>query len=208
MKKEMKRLKGFNLQFFADGGEGGDDPEGTPTGTNTDNGEANLEPGTTSTDDDKPFTQEDMDALASKIRKEERDKQERKSAKEPEELERKELEEKEDYRKLLDKANEKLVEYETKEKAMARQETIEGMLTEKGLTPEQIKRYSKYVQGESEEDISKSVEGIYEDFAAIQGSQQKDPAAGFGDKKDQVEVNDEDYGRKLFESIKKSKGVL
>ncbi|RPF54741.1 hypothetical protein [Abyssicoccus albus] len=201
-KTDDKTLK-INLQFFAEGGD-----ESSTTSDEQPKDETpkveNEEVDTTPEDTNAQFTQEDMNKLAAKIRREEKERYEKAKQDAEEEARKKELEENEQYKELLEDANKTIEELKREKSERQRSDYIVDKLSEKKLTPEQIKRYSKYVTGQSEEELNESIESVYQDF--IQGTQEAkgDPSAGFGVTPAQPKAKtDEDYGRELFERLKR-----
>lgn len=198
MDKREKLFYGLDLQFFADGGEDkGGEPENEPTENQENVG--SDEGGT----GEKQFTQEDMNELAAKVRRQEKEKREKLAEEERERLRKEELEQNNEYKTLLEEAQQTIAQYEQKEKALEREKSINEKLVSKGLTAEQIQRYSKYIHGESDEEIDASIESVYEDFVVIQENLNGDPSAGFGVSRKPEPTSDEDYGRELFKSIRK-----
>lgn len=198
MDKQEKLFYGLDLQFFADGGEDkGDEPGDKPADKQEDLDNEGGESG------EKKFTQEDLNELAAKVRREEKEKRERLAEEERERLRKEELEQNNEYKTLLEEAQQTIAQYEQKEKALEREKSINEKLVAKGLTAEQIQRYSKYIHGESDEEIDASIESVYEDFVVIQENLNGDPSAGFGDSRKPEPKDDEDYGRELFKSIRK-----
>lgn len=198
MDKQEKLFYGLDLQFFADGGEDkGAESENEPTDNQENVG--SDEGGT----GEKQFTQEDMNELAAKVRRQEKEKREKAAEEERERLRKEELEQNNEYKTLLEEAQQTIAQYEQKEKALEREKAINEKLVAKGLTAEQIQRYSKYINGESDEEIDASIESVYEDFVVVQENLKGDPSAGFGDSRKPEQTSDEDYGRELFKSIRK-----
>ena len=199
--KEENTLK-MNLQFFAEGGD-----ESTPTDEQPKD-EApkvdNEEVDTTPEDINAQFTQDDMNKLAAKIRREEKERYEKAKQDAEEEARKKELEENEQYKELLEDANKTIEDLKREKADRERSDYIVKQLSDKGLTNEQVERYSKYVHGQSEEELNSSIESVYQDF--VQGTQEAkgDPSAGFGGTPAKPKAKtDEDYGRELFERLKR-----
>lgn len=198
MDKREKLFYGLDLQFFADGGEDkGGEPENEPTENQENVG--SDEGGT----GEKQFTQEDMNELAAKVRRQEKEKREKAAEEEREKLRKEELEKNNEYKTLLEEAQQVIAGYEQKEKARERQSSINDKLIAKGLTADQVQRYSKYIHGETDEEIDASIESVYTDFVVVHENLNGDPSAGFGVSRKPEPTSDEDYGRELFKSIRK-----
>ncbi|MFP4874905.1 hypothetical protein ACLFLI_08875 [Mammaliicoccus sciuri] len=107
--KQEKLFYGLDLQFFADGGE---DEGAEPGNKPTDNQEnVGSDDGGTG---EKQFTQEDMNELAAKVRRQEKEKREKAAEEEREKLRKEELEKNNEYKTLLEEAQQVIAGYEQK----------------------------------------------------------------------------------------------
>lgn len=181
----------LNLQFFSD------EVDGEPTEVDTDVTEEVTEDATKQEPvEEKKFTQAELDA-AIKARLE------RDRKKQAEEAEQKRLEEQGEYKALLEKANEKISELEAEKARVEREQSINSKLLAKGLSNEEVLKYSKYVDklAETDEELDVAVESVYSDFVAAKQATYKDPSAGFGESKESEQKGDDEFGRELFKRL-------
>lgn len=181
----------LNLQFFSDEADG--EPIEVPTDVTEDVTEdiTKQEPV-----EEKKFTQAELDA-AIKARLE------RDRKKQAEEAEQKRLEEQGEYKELLDKAKEEIETLRAEKAKADREQSINSKLLAKGLSNEEVLKYSKYVDklAETDEELDVAVESVYSDFVAAKQATYKDPSAGFGDPKESEQKGDDEFGRELFKRL-------
>lgn len=208
----MEKLLRLNLQTFASADNGS---EGTNTGTNeeaqddtkggdgdgviTDDNQTEDVNGGESTDDNKGeklFTQEDMDRAIKK-------RLERKDAQEKEEKERirreaekEKLKENEEFKELADTYKAELEEY----KAQVIEHSKEKALIKAGYSSEQVERYSKFVEGSTDEEISESVSELLKDIQPTRTY--ADPSAGNSSKGKAPKKDSTKIGLDMYEKIK------
>jgi len=186
---ELLRL---NIQHFAEG-EGEGDGENTNNNTNTDD---NSSDGTENTDDTGvdnriPYDRfkqkvDEVNALKSKLDQIE---------KEQEAAKRKELEDQNKYKELYEQALETI---EQTEKANV-QRTKETLLTKAGYSDEQITRLVKLVEGDTDEEMAKSINEIKTLFPIEPNY--ADPSVNNGSNIDPTPTDGEDVGKSMFEKL-------
>lgn len=183
----------LNLQFFSE-------EDGNPNESDiVDNDLGNDADGVNKPDKqevEKKFTQDDIDRIV-------KDRLARAKKDADEAAEKARLEEQGQYKELLDKANEE-IELLRAEKAKAeREQSINSKLLAKGLTSEEVIKYSKYVDklAETDEELDTAIEDVYNDFVAAKQAAYKDPNAGFGGKKESEQKGDDEVGRELFNRL-------
>lgn len=217
MTLESKLPLKLNLQHFADEGTKDTDPEPKPNPEPKDEsgnaedvnseGEGGDKEGGQS-DDEKRFTQAELeDILKDRLAREKKAREDDKKKAE-DEAERKRLEEQGEYKTLLDGAREELANKEAEIAEKNRRDSINAKLEAKGLGPEDVTRYTKYVEklvGSDDEDeqIDGAVNEVYNDFVATKQSQSGDPSAGFGDSKKPEQQGADEFGRSLYQGLKK-----
>lgn len=186
----------LNLQFFAE--EGDDNPDVTDAPSNEDETKVDDKQSENKRDAEKSYTAEDVNRIV-----QERLARERKKAEEKAEAER--LEEQGEYRELLEKERAKVRELEEAKALAERKQTIQSKLASKGLSGEEVTKYSKYVEKlvDSDEEIDEAVEEVYEDFVAVKQSVYQDPSAGFGDSKEPEQKTGVDFGRELVRNLRR-----
>jgi|SRR5690625_1489852 len=188
MKDEKLRL---NLQFFSDEEET-DEIEDDET-EDVEDKEKDSEKDTTE-DGDKSFTQEDVDRIV-----EARLARERKKLKEAEEKEKKKEQGK--YKELYE-------ETQTQLKEIKRKSLLTTAMMREGYSEDQIERYSKYVEGEEEEEIEESIKELVDDIVpegAKETKESAEPGAYPPNKKEAKTKDGTDYGRQAYERIKNRK---
>ena len=199
----------LNLQFFAEDGANGGAGEGEGSSAEGGNQEPNDPPKDPGTEGGKDGGGEGGNSNEGMIPKSEvnrivqerlaRDRKEREDAEEA-----KRLEAQGEYKELLDKANEKIAEYERKEAAREKMDSIEEKLIAKGVGAEDVKRYAKYADrlAEDIDGVDDAVEEVYGDFIAAKQASSGDPNAGFGDSKEPTQKGADELGRSLYQQIR------
>lgn len=204
--EELKNLLKLNLQYFAEGeGESGvegianndedNNPDDTPDDKSGDKG--GDEPDTGDNPDNKrgeepKFTQTDIDRIVQERLDRERRKQERER-------------EKENQRKKEEDGEFKELYEETKGQLEAiREEALnvkkESLLAKAGYDDEQVQRYKKYLDGESDEDLQTALDDLKADIPPKR--QYADPSAGNDQKKVPKKQNLEDKGKSAYQRLK------
>lgn len=142
------------------------------------------------------FTQAQLDAILSDRLKRERDKREADEKKAREEAERKRLADNEEFKSLADKYREELEAL----KEDARKAKKEALLTKAGYSEEQVERYAKFVEGDTDEDMAAAVEQLKADVPPK--PKYVDPNAGNGERGKPNPKDKEEKGRSLFQRLK------
>ncbi|MCU7556541.1 capsid assembly scaffolding protein Gp46 family protein [Macrococcus capreoli] len=190
----MEETLRLNLQFFSDEADG----EPTETDDVVDNEENDVDESANEPDkkEGKVYTQEEIDQII-------KDRLARDRKKRDEEEEQKRLEEQGEYKELLDKANATIAELQAEKARAEREKSINDKLLAKGLSSEEVTKYSKYVDklAETDEELETAVESVYSDFVAAKQAAYKDPSAGFGESKGSEQKGDDDFGRELFKRL-------
>ena len=177
----------LNIQFFAEDkpeDDLKDEPEIEDETTDLDSEE---------TDEDKAFTQAEVDRIVK-----DRLARERKKQKEEEEL--KQAEEQGKYKELYEKTQEQLAE-------ITRKALLESALLKAGYTEDQIERYSKYIEGEDESEINESVQVLVKDITPGNSKEQlgDDPSPYPAQRKTPAPKDGLEYGKQAYERIRKLK---
>lgn len=196
----------------AGGGEGlgtpADDPENKTGGDPVTTPEGGAGAGTPEGGEGKPgegekktFTQEELNAILQTRLAEEKKRQEKRKQEEAEEAERKRLEEQQEYQQLAEKYKEELEAI----KAEATESKKVAALAKAGYSEEQVERYKKFVDGESDDEIAEAVKVLVEDVPP-KGSQKSyaDPALGNGGKGKPPAKDKVSKGREAFQRLKQS----
>lgn len=212
MTEQMKRLLRLDLQTFAEnpedatGGKEDETLDETLDGKESDKGggddvtpEENPEDEPDETpDEDKKFSQAELDRIV----KERLDRKEKQAEKERErirkESEKKSFEENEEYKKLADSYKEELDEIK---KAIV-DTSKEKALIKAGYSEDQIDRYLKYVGGETDDEISQSVEALVADVPPTPKRTYADPSTGNGQKGAPKKKDGEEVGKTMYDRIK------
>lgn len=142
------------------------------------------------------FTQAQLDAILSDRLKRERDKREADEKKAREEAERKRLEENNEFKSLADKYREELDAL----KEDARKAKKTALLVKAGYSDEQVERYAKFVDGDTDEAMAAAVEQLKQDVPPT--PKYVDPSAGNSTKQTPAPKDKEDKGRELFKRLK------
>lgn len=178
--------------------EGKLDAEGNPIEPNKDG----LAPETKPTGDKKiELTQEQIDAMIEGRLQRERNKQAEKLAAEKAEAERKRLEENQEFKSLADEYKAEL----EKLKEDARKAEILGkktqLLAKAGYTPEQVERYAKFVDGETDDEMQAAVDLLKQDVPPTPGY--VDPkSTGNSSRQSPPPKDKEEKGRSYFQRLK------
>lgn len=187
----------LNLQFFAE--EGDDNPvDNIDAPSNEDETKVDDKQSDNKDNAENTYTAEDVNRIV-----QERLARERKKAEEKAEAER--LEEQGEYKDLLEKERAKVRELEEAKALAERKQTIQSKLASKGLSGEEVAKYSKYVERlvDSDEEIDGAVEEVYGDFVAVKQAEYQDPSAGFGDSKEPEQKTGVDFGRELVRNLRR-----
>lgn len=214
---ENDKQRGYHkldLQFFAekdgegDGSDGGrhDESKGVNedfTGGATGKEGAEVSDNADGQDDDdakdkdRVFTQEEVNAFVQERLARERRKQEKAKEQERDEAERKRLEEQEEYKELAEKLQRQLDE----QKADALDAKKRTKLVSEGYSDEQVELLIKLVDGESDEDISESIEKVKKTMPAAKKNY-VDPSEGNGRKSTPDKKGAADVGSNAWDRIK------
>jgi hypothetical protein len=149
---------------------------------------------------EKTFTQEELNAILQKRLAEEKQRQDKRKQEEAEEAERKRLEEQQEYQKLAEKYKEELDVI----KAEATETKKVAALVKAGYSEEQVERYKKFVDGETDEEIADAVKVLVEDVPPKAQKTYADPALGNGGKGKPPAKDKESKGREAFQRLKKA----
>lgn len=175
--------------------EGKLDENGNPIEPANNGGEPDKQP--EGTPEAPKFTQAQLDAIISDRLKREREKREADEKAARDEAERKRLEENNEFKGLADQYKAEL----EKLKEDARKAKKQALLVKAGYNDEQIERYSKFVDGTTDEELTASVELLKADVPPK--ANYVDPAgAGNGSRQTPEPKNKEDKGRELFKRLK------
>lgn len=177
----------LDIQFFAE-----DDTKDESI-TETDDVDPKEDLTDDKTDEEKAFTQAEVDRIVK-----DRLARERKKQKEEEEL--KQAEEQGKYKELYEKTQEQLAE-------ITRKSILESALLKAGYTEDQIERYSKYVEGEDESEINESVQELVKDITPGNSKEQlgDDPSPYPAQRKTPAPKDGLEYGKQAYERIRKLK---
>lgn len=175
--------------------EGKLDESGNPVAPENDGREPENKPEGSNGEEPK-FTQAQLDAILSDRLKRERDKREADEKKAREEAERKRLEENNEFKSLADKYREELEAL----KEDARKAKKTALLVKAGYNDEQVERYSKFVDGDTDEAMAAAVEQLKQDVPPT--PKYVDPSAGNSTKQTPAPKDKEDKGRELFKRLK------
>lgn len=189
----------LNLQHFASDVTNNDDPVKDELDNPDANGGADPEdkPEGDKPTDSKTFTQEDIDRIVKERLERERKKREEAIQKEREEAERKRLAENEQYKELADKLQAQLDAI--KEDALKAKK--DALLAKAGYTEEQIEKYSKYVDGTTDEELAESVEALKADIPP-QTKTYADPHVNNGPKNEPKKTDLQQKGKSMYQRLK------
>jgi hypothetical protein len=185
----------LNLQKFAD-----NPPQDPPTDPPTDGGD---EPGDKPTDgapdkgaEPKTFTQEQLDAIiADRLARERKKREDAEKALRDDE-ERKRLADNQQYKDLADKLQAQLDAI----KGDALGAKKEALLAKAGYTQDQIEKYVKYVDGETDEQLSEAVEALKADIPPK--PKFADPSPGNGGKQEPKKTDLHEKGKTMYQRLK------
>lgn len=175
--------------------EGKLDEQGNPIEPETDGGAPEEKPEGGNGEEPK-FTQAQLDAILSDRLKREREKREADEKKARDEAERKRLEENNEFKSLADKYREELDAL----KEDARKAKKVALLTKAGYNDEQIERYGKFVDGDTDEAMAAAVEQLKKDVPPK--GNYVDPAAGNSSRQTPAPKDKEEKGRSLYQRLK------
>lgn len=144
--------------------------------------------------EEKMFTQADVDRIVKERLERERRKREEALERERREAERKRLEEQQEYKKLYESLKAEMLEAKK-----------EALMAQAGYTEEQIRRYSKYVIGDSEEELKASLDELKSDIPPR--PQYVDPAVSNPPTHRPAQKSGYEYGKELFERIRGRKRI-
>lgn len=189
-KQDLLKL---NLQHFADDGEGdGEGEEVTPDEKKQTESEPDGDG--TNKQEERTFTQAELDEILSKRLAREKKKAE-------EEAEEKRLKEQNEFKSLYEKSQEKIKEYERKEAERVRLETIVSKLKEHGFSDEQAQKHSSRINKLADDD--ESLEDEIKDYVSdFKSANTIEPSAGFGKKGEHKYEEDEEYGKNTLERVR------
>lgn len=179
----------LDLQFFAEDEPTDKPEENEPTETPTDEDPENKPEG-------KAFSQEDVDRIVQERLDRERKKQEKAREQAEAEAERKKLEDQEEYKRLADKYREELDAI----KADAIKSKKDAMLVKAGYNDEQVERYRKYLEGDSDEELTQALEQLKADIPPKKTY--VDPSAGNGGREKPTQTDLSDEGKTLYQRLK------
>lgn len=194
MEKYMQapNLLRLNLQHFAEehdeSPEGGSNTEGTPA-----EGEETPNQTEETPTDDKVFTQAQVDAIISDRLARERKRSEDAKAEAEAEAERQRLAEAKQYKELAQSYKEDLEAL----KGDALKAKKESALIKAGYTDEQVARYERYLDGETDEDIAASIEILKADIPPKKKTY-VDPSVNNGESGKPSNPDATSYGKELF----------
>lgn len=154
------------------------------------------EPANNTETNEKTFTQAELDKIIADRLAREQKKRDEAIQKEREEAERKRLEEQEQYKELADQYRQELEAI----KADALNAKKDALLAKAGYTDEQIAVLRNTVAGETDEELTKAIEGLKAVIAPKKSYIDPSPLGG-GDGKPKPK-DGEDIARDLYERIK------
>jgi hypothetical protein len=190
---EMKKddLLRLDLQFFAEGDDNipQDEPENKGNGS----------------EQEKRFTQAEVEEIVKKRLDRERRKAEERLAKEREELERKKLEEQQEFKALYEKTLAELDALKAEAHRAKLESLTTSLLVEAGYVGEQLERVRKYITGADEDEIKASIEELKKDIPPK--SVGVDPSVGNTPKQQPKQKDLAEEGRSLYQLLK-AKGKI
>ena len=197
------KLMSLDLQYFA---EGGTDPQDPPTNqpepntTQVPQGEPGASPtgGNPVNNPEPTFTQADIDRIVKERLAREQKKREEALEAERKEAERKRLEEEQKYKDLYESLQKDL---ET-QRATALQAKKESLLVKAGYSDEQATTLSRLLEGEDDDALTTSLEGVKKLFPPAKEKTYGDPSPGNGGKQTPPKKNLADKGKSQYERLK------
>jgi hypothetical protein len=151
----------------------------------------------------KTFTQAEIDRIVKERLERDRKKREAEAEKEREAAEKKRLEEKEEYKELY----EKLQKEREADRLAAIESKKESLLAKAGYDESQVERYTKYLSGETDEELHASLESLKADVPTKKEKQYGDPSPGNGSKQPPKKKDLEEKGRSVVQRLK-AKGKI
>lgn len=148
------------------------------------------------TTDQKTFTQAELDKIIADRLAREQKKRDEAVQKERDEAERKRLEEAQEYKTLADKYREELEAI----KADALKSKKDALLAKAGYTDEQVERYRKFVDGETDEELAKAIETLKADIPPK--PTYVDPSPMNGERNKPEPVDGTELGKTMYAKIK------
>lgn len=146
---------------------------------------------------EKLLTQDEVNAIVQKRLAEDRERREKRKAEEADEAERKRLEEQQEYQKLADKYKAELDAI----RAEATETKKVAALVKAGYSDEQVERYKKFVDGETDEAIEDAVKALVADVPPKK-KEYADPSLGNGGKPKPTPKDKASKGREAFQRLK------
>lgn len=198
---ELEKKLRLNLQFFAEDHEepkGDDNPQGGDGGAGDDPDKKDGKG-----QEEKTFTQEELDAIISDRLARERKKQDEKEQKLRDEAERKRLEEQGEFKELADKRQEEIDRLQAlldSQKADALKAKKEAALVSAGYSEEQVGLLTKLVEGETEEEIKASLDLLK--TTVPPAKPYADPGVGNGQKQEPKKKDLQDKGKSAYQRLK------
>jgi hypothetical protein len=169
------------------------DPPAEPTNTGGDP-EPKPEP---------KFTQDDIDRIVKERLEREKRKRDEALKQQQDEAERKRLEEEQKYKELYEKLQGDL----EAQRATALQVRKEALLAQAGYSEEQAKTLVKLIEGDDDEALKSSLEGVKALFPPTKEKPYGDPNPGNGGKQVPKKKDLEDKGRSVYQRLK-AKGKI
>jgi hypothetical protein len=195
----MTKLLRLNLQHFSDP----TDPQDPPTDPPQDPVDPPNDPKPTGGDPEpnpegKTFTQDDIDRIVKERLERERKKREAEAEAERAAAEKKRLEEKEEYKELY----EKLQKEREADRLAAIESKKESLLAKAGYDESQVERYTKYLTGETDEELQTSLDTLKADIPPKQAKTYGDPSPGNGSKQPPKKKTLEEKGKSAYQRLK------
>lgn len=203
LNETKKKLLRLDLQTFAEGDEPKPEDDPKPSDEPKDDDpkptEGDPEP---KPEDEKTFTQADIDRIVKERLDREKRKRDEALEEERRKAEEQRLAEEGKYKELYEKLQAELADREKKAEE-ARKETLktkkESLLTKAGYSEDQVAKYLKYIEGESDEDIQASLDALKAD---IPPKKYVDPSAGNGKKHEPKKQDLTDKGREAVKRLR------
>lgn len=202
------KLLRLNLQHFAEEDDPKDGPKDEPKDDETgDNPEDKQDDPKDENPKDKPktvnMTQEEFDKVIEDRLARAKKKKDDEIQKERDEAERTRLEENEQYKELADKRQEEvdqLKKEQEEQKADVLNAKKESLLVKAGYSDDQVKRYTKYLDGESNDELATSLEALKSDIPPTPSY--ADPSAGNGEKQKPGKTGLREEGKTAYQRLK------
>lgn len=188
-----KFLLPLDLQFFAEVATPNDKPAEDTEPTTA------VEP--EKTPEGKVFTQEQVDAIIKDRLAREKQQSEKEKEATRKEAEQKQLVEQEQFKQLYEQTQQELQQF----KADALTAKKDAMLAKAGYSEEQIEKYRKYLDGDTDESLSASLEELKTDIPTKK--EYVDPSASNG-KREKPETTDlKEAGKSLYQRLRESGSI-